>query len=292
VRAPNLNALRMFDAAARHLNFRLAAEEMNLTQGAVAQQVRRLEADLGFSLFRRKARGLALTEVGRNYHVPVRRALAIIDDATRNLRPEATRITLSVTPSLASKWLVQRLGDFAGSNPEIEVKLEASEQLADFRSDGVDIAVRIGSPPFGRGLKFTLLAPLDLCAVSSPAYAAEVGGIGAIEDFAPHRLLQDGHRHWDGLLESVGAAPHRPVMQFNQTALAMEAAAHGRGIALAPRLLLGDDLAGGKLVELWQDSRETPEGYYVVFPNSRTANPARGTVVDWLLSQAKRGGTA
>ncbi|HEU00956.1 MAG TPA: LysR family transcriptional regulator, partial [Aurantimonas coralicida] len=88
MRTPNLNALRMFDAAARHLNFRLAAEELNLTQGAVAQQVRRLEADLGQVLFHRKARGLALTETGESYHRPIFRALAIIDDATGKLRPE------------------------------------------------------------------------------------------------------------------------------------------------------------------------------------------------------------
>ena len=103
MRTPSLNALRMFDAAARHLNFTLAAEELHLTQGAVAQQVRRLESELGFKLFERRARGLAFTEVGRRYHAPVRRALAIIDDATRKLRPESTRVTLSVTPSFASK---------------------------------------------------------------------------------------------------------------------------------------------------------------------------------------------
>ena len=117
----------MFDAAARHLNFRLAAEELHLTQGAVAQQVRRLEADLGLSLFHRKARGLALTEIGRGYHISVRRALAIIDDATHKLRPQNTLVTLSVTMALASRWLVPRLGAFSRSNPDIETKIVVTE---------------------------------------------------------------------------------------------------------------------------------------------------------------------
>lgn len=290
MRKPNLNSIRMFDAAARHLNFRIAAEELNLTQGAVAQQVRRLEADLGFQLFYRKARGLALTQIGRDYHGPIRRALTIIDDATQKLRPESTRVTLSVTPSFASKWLVPRLAGFARSHPDIDVQTVASEELADFQTDGVDFSIRQGRPPFGDGLHVELLAPLDLCAVCSPGYAADAAAIKGLEDCAAHPLIQDSHNHWAALFESVGlTAPHRTI-RFNQTALAMDAAANGQGVALAPKLLVASELAQGKLVALWRDKRPDQNGFYVVCPDLPKPNRARDTVIDWVLAEVGRSG--
>lgn len=285
MRTPNLNALRMFDAAARHLNFRQAAEELSLTQGAVAQQVRRLEADLGLQLFYRKARGLALTEIGRGYHGPVHRALAIIDEATAGLRPQGTRITLSVTPSFAAKWLVPRLGNFAKAHPEVDLQTVASERLADFQSDGVDLAVRLGRPPFEKNMEATLLAPLDLCAICSPDYAETVAPLKRFEDFAKLRLIQDSHAFWDALFDKTGTRARHRMMQFNQTALAMDAAANGQGIALAPRLLLDDAIAKGILVSLWQDESADQSGYYIVHPVSRKANAARQAVADWILSE-------
>ena len=288
LRKPNLNALRMFDAAARHLNFGLAAKEMNLTQGAVAQQVRRLEADLGFKLFYRKARGLALTEIGRDYHRSIRRALNIIDEATRKLRPTGEQITVSVIPSLASKWFVPRLAAFEKSHPDISIDLLASETITTFHAEGVDVAVRQGFPPFGDGLRFDLLAPLALCAVCSPDYAEEVGPIQGLEDFVTQRLIQDSHGHWDRVLEAAGLSPRRKVSKFNQAALAMDSATHGRGIALVPRLLLDNELAEGTLVELWRDKETSAVGFYVVYPDLQEPSPARDAVIDWILSEAKR----
>lgn len=285
MRTPNLNALRMFDAAARHLNFRQAAEELSLTQGAVAQQVRRLEADLGLQLFHRKARGLALTEIGRGYHGPVRRALAIIDEATASLRPQGTRITLSVTPSFAAKWLVPRLSSFAKTHPDVDLQTVASERLADFQSDGVDLAVRLGRPPFEKGMETTLLAPLNLCAICSPDYAETVASLERFEDFAELRLIQDSHAFWEALFDKTGTRSRHRMMQFNQTALAMDAAANGQGIALAPRLLLDDAISKGTLVSLWQDESADQSGYYIVHPVSRKANAARQAVADWILSE-------
>lgn len=285
MRLPNLNALRMFDAAARHLNFRLAAEELNLTQGAVAQQVRRLEADLGLQLFNRKARGLELTDVGRGYHVPVRRALATIEDATRKLKPENTRIRLSVTPSFASKWLVPRLSAFEDANPDVDVQTVATEALADFRSDGVDLAIRLGVPPFGDGLDAVLLAPLESCAVCSPGFAGEVGAIADIADFTAYRLIQDSHHQWDALLDEAGLGLSLRKTQFNQTALAMDAAMNGQGIALVPNLLAEADIAQGRLVALWRHVDRHGRGYYIVRPDVRDPNPAQRAMVDWLLSE-------
>lgn len=293
LRTPNLNTLRMFDAAARHLNFRLAAEELNLTQGAVAQQVRHLEADLGLALFHRQARGLALTDAGRRYHGPVRQALELIEEATRKLRPESEHVTLSVPPSVAPKWLVPRLSGFASEHPDIELETLASETLANFQSDQVSLAIRQGEPPFGANLESDLLSPLGLRAVCSPALAKQLGAerpgeVEGIEDLLGEKLIQDSHRHWDRLLKDAGLAAQNPILQFNQTALAMDAAGHGQGIALAPYLLLEEELRRGTLVELWRDRRESNQGFYLVYPRLRRANPARQAVIDWVLSEARQ----
>ena len=277
---PPLNRLRMFDAAARHSNFRLAADELHLTQGAVAQQVRKLEEVLGSLLFTRLPRGLALTESGARYHREIRKALDIIDRATEDLHPAAATVVLSVPPSLASKWLVPRLTDLALEHPDITLDLRASESLTDFRRDRVDLAIRQGQIAGGKGLVVDRLAPLDLCAIASPSIAAGLRPVG-VADFSGQRLIEDGHRHWTGLFEAAGAPAPVIALSFNQTALAIDAAMAGQGIALAPRLLVRDALEVGQLCDLWQI--ETPdEGYHLLHPER--PHPARDVVKAWLLA--------
>src|SRR6218665_2677554 len=156
-RLPSLNGLRVFEVVTRHLNFRLAAEELGVTQGAVAQQIRGLEAELGLKLFERQPRILLLTEAGRAYVASIRRAFELISEATETLRPEPLHLTISVTPSFASKWLIPRLPDFLAAHPELDMRILASERISNFQSDAVDIAVRLGHPPFGAGLVADLL---------------------------------------------------------------------------------------------------------------------------------------
>lgn len=286
MRKPKLNALRMFDAAARHLNFGRAADELNLTQGAVAQQIRLLEADLGCLLFVRKARGLTFTPQGAAYHRQIRKALAIIDEATGNLLPAATTVSISVPPSFATKWLVPRLAEFQSAHPDIDLKIIASERLADFSTDDIDIAVRQSHRAEFDGLEADKLAPLALCAVCSPQQASEIGSIDGLQTFADYRLLQDSHGHWETVFTSAGLETPAKMMTFNQTALAMDAAAADNGIALVPRLLLDTDLSRGALAIVWQSDQPVPDAYYVVIPARSAANSAaRDRVKDWLLSR-------
>lgn len=147
-RLPPLNALRAFEVSARHLNFRIAAEELGVTQGAVAQHVRGLEADLGLKLFDRMPRALAITDQGRRYASQLRRAFELMTEATAALRPEPLRLTISVTPTFAAKWLIPRLPAFTSQHPDIELRIVASDSLSTFQGDGVDIAVRYGRPPW------------------------------------------------------------------------------------------------------------------------------------------------
>lgn len=278
---PPLNALRAFEASARHLNFRLAADELGVTQGAVAQQVRGLEARLAEKLFDRVPRGLRLTEAGRRFHAPLRRAFRLIEDAVDDL--SGTRqLTISVTPSFASKWLVPRLSAFTDRHPDISVQVDARERLADFRSDGVDIAVRQGRPPFGANLDAEALFSTEFVVVCHPDLASRVQ---VASDLLDHVLLTDTHGLWPLFLERVGVMGKPRMMSFSQTSLAIDAAVSGQGIALANAPLVASELASGRLVQPLTDVLFEDLGFYVVVPVKPRQAELVGMMRDWLMSQ-------
>ena len=274
---PNLKSLNVFTIAAQHLNFRLAADALHLTQGAVAQQVRQLEADLGVMLFHRLPRGLALTAKGKQYHQAVGHALRLIEEATQALTEPDNHVMISVTPSMASKWLVPRLINFEQQFPDIDLQVTASEALSNFQSDGVDIAVRYGYPAVDPSLHAEYLVPIHLLAVCSIEYA-KTNGLEHTNDeevsfqvndpttFVAHRLIQDSHGHWDEWLATVNLQATRRMMAFNQTALAIDAAINGQGITLVPSILVQNHLDNGQLIGLWEHQVLDERGYYLVYP--------------------------
>ncbi|WP_171136719.1 transcriptional regulator GcvA [Ruegeria sp. HKCCC1038] len=278
---PPLNALRAFEAAARHLNFRLAAEDLGVTQGAVAQQVRGLEARLGVPLFDRMPRGLRLTEDGRRFHAPLKRAFRLIESAVEEISDQH-EVTISVTPSFASKWLVPRLSDFTAKHPDIQVKVDAKEKLAVFDSDGVDIAVRHGHPQKAPGLRADPLFSTDLIAVCAPELAKQVL---QPSDLLQHVLLNDAHGLWPLYLVRVGVQGKSRMMNFNQTSLAIDAAVAGQGVALANEALVASDLASGRLVKALGQALISDPGFYIVAPEK----PRQPKLVDlmrqWLFDQ-------
>ncbi|WP_170763793.1 LysR substrate-binding domain-containing protein [Ruegeria lacuscaerulensis] len=279
---PPLNALRAFEASARHLNFRLAAEELGVTQGAVAQQVRGLEARLSEKLFDRVPRGLVLTEAGRRFHAPLRRAFRLIEGAVEDLSGDR-QITISVTPSFASKWLVPRLSDFTAKHPDITVQVDARERLADFRSDGVDLAVRQGRAPFGTDLIAVPLFATEFILVCSPGLA---GHVNHPSDLMSYVLLNDTHGLWPLFLERVGVAGKPRMMNFSQTSLAIDAAVSGHGIALANAPLVSAELASGRLLQPLSDVLIEDLGFFVVVPKRPRQPELVAVMKDWLLSQA------
>ena len=280
-RLPPLNGLRAFEVVARHLNFRLAAEELGVTQGAVAQQVRGLEAQLGLQLFLRQNRSLALTEAGRSYASNIRRAFELIADATQVLRPEPAHLTISVTPTFATKWLIPRLPDFTAAHPDIDLRIMASDRIANFQTDAVDLAVRYGRPPFGPGLAADFLFEQVSIAVASPQVAKDLSAL---------TLLHDSHDLWPqflGLAFPQAAPPVLKNTRFNQTSLAIEAAIAGQGLALAARFFVAEDLASGRLQQVLGAELRTGADFYLVAPrkpkNAALVEALRG----WLKAQAR-----
>ncbi len=272
------------------MNFRLAAEEIGVTHGAVAQHVRGLEALLKIKLFDRLPRGLALTEDGRKYHAPLERAFSIIAEATNEIRPQQAVVTISVTPSFATKWLVPRLAAFTREYPELDVRIVASQHLADFKSDGVDIAVRQGKPPFGSDLTAELLYPLDVYAVCSPTLQSGEHPINKPADITHHVLLHDAHAYWPLFMEMVfGGTPDAPsrAINFSQTSLAIDAAIAGQGVALASDPFVEDDLAAGRLCRPLDVVIQEEVGFYVVTPTKQKNSKHVKLMRNWLVSQSK-----
>lgn len=278
---PPLNALRAFEASARHLNFRLAAEELGVTQGAVAQQVRGLEARLGEPMFDRLPRGLRLTEAGRRFHPPLRRAFRLIEGAVGEFSVHR-QITISVTPSFASKWLVPRLSDFTSLHPDIQVQIDAREGLADFNRDGVDIAVRQSRKPVMAGHHAAPLFSTEFMVVCAPDLARQVS---EPSDLLQHVLLSDSHGLWPLFLEHAGVFGHPRMMTFNQTSLAIDAAISGQGFALANAPLVATELASGRLVTPLKQVLFDDLGFHVVTPKKPRQPELVAKVRDWLLSQ-------
>lgn len=285
MRLPPLNALRAFEAASRHLNFRLAAEELGVTQGAVAQQVRGLEAVLGLKLFDRRARTIALTEPGRSYVSNISRAFELISNATDALRPEPRHLTISVTPTFASRWLIPRLPEFTEAHPDVDLRILATERVSNFQTDAVDLAVRYGRPPFGPGLDADLLFEQVVVAVASPLLIEKLGPPDEPENLKNYALLHDSHDFWPQFLDAAfpgGSAVSAKNIRFNQTSLAIEAAVAGQGLALASLFFVKHDLESYRLFRPFKTELRLGADYYLVSPRKSRYPAAVREVREWM----------
>ncbi|WP_457790719.1 LysR substrate-binding domain-containing protein [Pseudomonas sp. PL-6] len=278
---PPLNALRAFEASGRWLSFRAAADELSVTQGAVAQQVRALEEHLGIALFQRLPRGLGLTPQGAAYLADVTRALVTLEEATARLFERPETVTLSVTPTFAAKLLIPHLAELNASLPEVELRTVATEAIADFDRDQVDIAVRLTRPPFPAGLEARLLFRQELVAVASPHLLKSLPLPLTAEQLRELPLLHDAHNHWPKFLDAAGKLPGAV---FSQTTLALDAALAGQGVALACRAFVAADMQAGRLVEV-TDSREIAgPDYFLVRKRSSSPRQAVDALWDWCAS--------
>lgn len=289
--------LQAFEAAARHLSFSRAADELGLTQAAISLRIRTLEDHLGFPLFDRGAAGLRLTDGAAEYLDVTRTALAMLADAADRVRRcghRPTVLRLSVLPSLARRWLVPRLGRLAAALPGVELELWVSDDLADLAGGEVDAALRFGRGAYGRlaGLQLMDDAFVAVCRPD----LAEDGRLTDPSALAATRLLHDdlGRLHpegrclWTEWLRAEGMAPDAspPGIRFGDAGMMVEAALAGAGIALARRSLVADDLAAGRLVQPFPRLLPSAHATHFMCRRDRRADPAVARLRSWLIQQA------
>jgi LysR family transcriptional regulator, glycine cleavage system transcriptional activator len=288
-RLPSLNALRAFEAAARHESFTKAAADLSVTQGAVSHQVKALEGELGLKLFTRENKRLNLTDPGRAYLEVVRDAFDRLAAGTEHLlrRENAGVLTVSMSPNFAAKWLIHHLGDFVTTHPGIELRVSASMHHVDFAREDVDLAIRHGE---GRwpGLSVTRLCTEALFPVCSPSLGRGRKPLRKPADLQHHSLLHSRERNdWTAWLKAanVQGLDASRGMVFNQMSMAIDAAVDGQGVALARTALAAWDLAGGRLVRPFGPNLQVPYAYYIVCPRATADRPKIATFRNWLLAQ-------
>jgi len=287
-RLPPLNGLKAFETAARSESFTRAAQELNVTQGAVSQQVKRLEATLGLKLFRRERQRLILTEAGRNYLVVIRDALDQIAVGTQRLlqRQESGVLTISTSADFAAKWLVNRLSRFAERHPDVDLRVSATAPYADFARDDVDIAIRHGDGNWP-GLDVQRLYSERLFPICSPRLVAGRKRITKAADLLKFPLLRlEDAKNWARLFEAAGVkAPVGPGPVLNRASMLIDAAIDGQGIALARTALAAWDLINGRLVRPIDVSLRMANTYWIVCPKSALTVPKIATFRNWVFAE-------
>ncbi|MGE0718865.1 MAG: transcriptional regulator GcvA [Alphaproteobacteria bacterium] len=286
---PPLNALRAFEAAARHLSFTRAADELAVTQAAISHQIKSLEDWLGVLLFRRLPRRLELTEGGRDLLASIREAFDRIEAAVGRARrnDQTGPLTVSVVPSFAAKWLVPRLGRFQAEHPDIDVRLAADIRPSRF-DDGVDLAIRAGRGHWP-GLQVERLLSEELFPVCSPRLLAGAVALCRPEDLARHTLLHDDFEHdWRMWLLAAGVSgvDWRRGPRFSDSSMVIQAAVEGQGVALARSALAAEDLKAGRLVRPFTIDMASDLAYYVVAPPGHADRPKVRAFRDWLKREA------
>lgn len=289
-RLPSLNALKAFEAAARHESFTLAAQELCVSQGAVSHQVKALEAELGCRLFNREHRRLVITSAGLAYLVVVRDAFDRLALGTKNLLQQhnAGTLTVNTSPNFASKWLVHRLGRFAEQHPTIDLRVSASPQHVDFAREDIDLAIRHGDGNWP-SLHVTQLCAEELFPVCSPTFMRGRRALRSPAGIRHYSLLHiTERRDWAKWLETAGVTDvdctRGPV--FSQASMAIDAAIDGQGIALARSALAAWDLGTGRLVRPFALSLAVPYSYWIVCPKPTATLPKISTFRAWLLAEA------
>ncbi len=298
---PPLNALRAFEAAARHLSFSKAAEELGVTPAAVSHQIKGLEDFLGVVLFQRLTRALRLSDAAQAALPALRDGFAKLAEASESLKSQADSAVLMVSagPSLAAKWLVPRLDNFRQCCPDMDLRLDATDDLVDFRRDGVDIALRYGRGHYP-GHRVDPLFGEKYSPVCSPRLMAGPHPLRVPGDLRHHTLL---HLNWRQ--EDVSAPNWRMWLlaagiedidasrgaRFNMEVLVVQAALEGQGVALTSETLIEADLKQGRLFRPFDLTVADLSGfaYYLVCPEARAEEPKIVAFRDWILAEVAAG---
>ncbi|AOJ87958.1 XRE family transcriptional regulator [Burkholderia sp. MSMB0856] len=285
---PALNAIRAFEAAARHENFSRAADELYVTHGAVSHQVRALEEELGVQLFTRNGKRLCLTDAGMRYAQQVRTALMVIADATREVRASdrGRRLVVSMLSSFAARFITPRIGTFIERHPEIDVELQSTNSLTDFARDDVDLAIRFGSGTYPGLHVEPLFEEVFFPACSPTLNGGKLPRTPA--DLVHYNLLRSDDELWRPWFDAAGldtlTEPKRGILYQDSSNLLL-AAIDGQGIALVRRSLAVHDLLDGRLVRLFDIDGQSPWHYFFVCPPPLLNTPRVQAFRTWLLQE-------
>ncbi|GAB5379839.1 MAG: transcriptional regulator GcvA [Aliiglaciecola sp.] len=290
-RLPPLNALRAFEAAARHLSFTKAADELFVTQAAVSHQIKSLEDFLSIKLFLRKNRSLLLTEQGQSYYLELKELFEQLHGATERLLASGEKgaITVAMPPSFAIQWLVPRINQFSQIHPEIDVRIKAVDFDDGFLEDDVDVAIYYGRGKWS-GLQADKLHTEFLTPVCSPMLFTGNKPLDKLDDLKHHRLLHDSTREswksWIRYFHVPGVNVEQGPI-FSHTMMVLQAAALGQGIALANSVLARPELASGRLVCPFEERLVSKNSFYLVCHQSQAELGKIATFRHWLLAQVK-----
>ncbi|MGD9597020.1 MAG: LysR substrate-binding domain-containing protein [Steroidobacteraceae bacterium] len=283
---PSIQTLRAFEAAARLESYSAAALELGVTHGAISHRIRELETQLGITLFRRTGRNMIPTREAVTLFAQVRESLGLL----QRVFPDVThttpgRLVISVHPSFATRWLVPRIGSLLRSMPDLSVEVRSVADLGDFLSHGVDVAIRYGAGTWGNSTGERIAGEL-LFPVCTPAYR-DAHRIRTPGDLRRCRLLRHAWQPWQPWLRAARLRIKEPSghLTVSDTAMLLEAAAAGEGVALARGLFAADDLARGRLVRLFDLAIEDSFAYYLTWHVGAPLSPAGATFRDWLRSQ-------
>lgn len=294
---PRLDLLRSFEAAARHLSFTRAAQELALTQSAVSRQIQQMEDGLGLVLFERRHRALALTPAGQGLYRVVQDCLERLRDATAALRAaqQARQVAVTTTAGFASLWLIPRLARFGADHPQVDVRVSATSDLLDLERAGVDVAVRFCPIGSGQGEALFEESVLPVCA---PALLQDPARpLRAPADLARHTLLaMDAYQgdapmaDWSPWLELMGLHTVRSknMLRFSSYGDTVAAALAGQGVAIGRLPLVAELLREGRLVTPFGTSGSSRRGYFVVLARHARHNPDAMDFVRWLRAEAQQ----
>ncbi|MCC8941366.1 transcriptional regulator GcvA [Bradyrhizobium sp. Arg68] len=288
---PPLETLRVFEVACRHGSYSEAARELNVTHSAVSQRIRQLEEDLGLTLFERQGNRMMPTPAALRLQAGVRGAFSELGAALGSLqtRRRDAELTVSLLPVMAARWLVPRLSRFTARYPNINLHIKSGQPLANFKSDGVDIAIRFGTGDW-KGLRAIKLLDEAFFPVCSPSLN---GGRLPKDPVAmlAGPLLIDRNLSWRAWFKSAGLTLDRDIAgtSFTDTNALMEAAVMGQGIALGRKSFTRADILAGRLVRLSDHSLRVAYCHYAVYPAASESNPALRAFRDWLIEEAQRG---
>ncbi len=288
-RLPSLPALRVFEAAGRHLSFTKAARELNVTQAAVSHQVRALEEQLGVKLLRRSTRHLSLTSEGQRLLPAASEAFEILRRALADIGRSGQLLSITTTPSFGAHWLAPRLGRFAERHPEIELSIRHTQAVLDLAREGLDLAIRWGK---GRwpGLESELIAPAMRIVVASPGYVRQLR-LKAPADVAKAILLHDETREdWTEWLLVAGLDPalaRRGIVMDDENAL-LQAALNGQGLALVAPSIAFCEIEAGRLVSPFDLALADGYGFYLVCEKAALERPKVAAFRTFLREEAAR----